>query len=128
MAAIATMRRGVARTAVLALLAAASLAAADDAAAQEGPRLGEYKLRQGTGEVWTGTIVLKGDGVYELYDMPTRNFRGRGNYRYDAAAARVRWLSGINYEMGRGGTFTVQQGGRIHRITMGVVTYAINGE
>lgn len=95
-----------------------------------GPRTGEYKIVQvalTTGSV-TGAIVLKADGTYELYDMPARSFRSRGNYRYDAAQNRVVWLSGVNHEMGRGGTFSVEQSGRVHRIAMGPRVYAINGD
>jgi hypothetical protein len=92
--------------------------------------MGEYKLVQvalTTGSV-TGLIVLRADGTYELYDMPARSLRSRGNYRYDAAQKRVFWLSGVNYEMGRGGTFSAEQGGRVHRIAMGPRVYAISGE
>ena len=118
------------RAAVCAAIAMVTLAGIASAVqAQEGPRLGEYKLVQvalTTGSV-TGLIVLRGDGTYELYDMP-RTLRSRGNYRYDPAQKRVVWLSGVNYEMGRGGTFSVEQGGRVHRIAMGPRTYAINGD
>lgn len=118
------------RAAMIAAVASMALAGlAPSAEAQEAPRLGEYKLVQvalTTGSV-TGLIVLRGDGTYELYDMP-RTLRSRGNYRYDPAQKRVLWLSGVNYEMGRGGTFSVEQGGRVHRIAMGPRTYAINGD
>ena len=110
-------------------LAAATLAVVAPAQDQS-PRMGEYKLVQvalTTGSV-TGLIVLRADGTYELYDMPARSLRSRGNYRYDPAQKRVVWLSGVNYEMGRGGTFSAEQGGRVHRIAMGPRTYAINGE
>ena len=126
MTAFATMRRGFGRALMAALFAGLALAGADPAAAQDGPRMGEYQLRQGNGEVWTGNIVLRGDGTYELYDMPTRHFRGKGGYRYDAAASRVVWLSGINKDMGRGGTFSAEKGGRAHIIRLGTNTYAIN--
>ena len=92
--------------------------------------MGEYKLVQvalTTGSV-TGLIVLRADGTDELYDMPARNFRSRGTYRYDPVQKRVFWLSGVNYEMGRGGTFSVEEGGRVHRIAMGPRAYAINGD
>ena len=104
----------------------AAMASAQD----QGPRMGEYKLVQvalTTGTV-TGLIVLRADGTYELYDMPARSLRSRGNYRYDPAQKRVFWLSGVNYEMGRGGTFSAEQGGRVHRIAMGPRVYAINGD
>lgn len=107
----------------------AALAVVAPAQDQE-PRMGEYKLVQvalTTGSV-TGLIVLRADGTYELYDMPARNFRSRGTYRYDPVQKRVFWLSGVNYEMGRGGTFSVEEGGRVHRIAMGPRAYAINGD
>lgn len=115
---------------MLAISAAACLAAPERAAAQDGPRMGEYKLVQvalTTGSV-SGLIVLRADGSYELHDMPARSFRGRGTYRYDAGAKRVVWLSGINQEMGRGGTFSTERGGQVHRIALGPRTYAINGD
>jgi len=119
-------RRAFLRSAALAAVIFALPASAQDA----GPRMGEYKIVQvalTTGSV-TGLIVLRADGTYELYDMPARSFRSRGNYRYDPAQKRVAWLSGVNHEMGRGGTFSVEQGGRVHRIAMGPRVYAINGD
>jgi hypothetical protein len=74
-----------------------------------------------------GYMALKEGGVYELYHAD-RSLRGRGTYRYDPAQKRVFWLSGVNYEMGRGGTFTAEQGGKVHRILWGPKAYAINGE
>ena len=123
-----TSRRAALRTMLIAVALAAGSAAR--AEAQDGPRLGEYKvvLVQLTSGTVTSQLVLQPGGVYEVYDMPARTLRSRGNYRYDPAARRMIWLSGLNYEMGRGGTFTVEAGGRVHRILMGPKVYAINGD
>jgi hypothetical protein len=85
-------------------------------------------LVQGTSGTVSSLLVLEAGGVYEIYDMPGRTLRGSGTYRYDAAQRRVLWLTGHNYEMGRGGTFTVEEGGRVHGILMGQRVYAISGE
>jgi hypothetical protein len=123
-----TPRRAALGTMLLALVLAVGLS--PSAEAQEGPRLGAYKvvLVQLTSGVSTSQLVLQAGGAYEVYDMPARSLRSRGTYRYDAAARRVIWLSGLNHEMGRGGTFTVEEGGRVHRILMGPKVYAINGD
>lgn len=99
-------------------------------AQEAGPRLGTYKivLVQLTSGTVSSLLVLKDGGVYEVHDMPGQSLRSRGNYRYDSAQRRVIWLSGLNYEMGRGGTFKVEQGGRVHRIQLGSKAYAISGE
>ena len=121
-------RRVALRTMLFAIVMAAGLA--PRAEAQDGPRMGAYKVvlvQLPTGTV-TSLLVLQPGGVYEVYDMPARTLRSRGNYRYDAAARRMIWLSGLNHEMGRGGTFTVEEGGRVHRILMGPKVYAISGD
>jgi hypothetical protein len=105
------------------LAVASSTALAQDA----GPRLGTYAILQATGTSSNivGQLVLKAGGIYEVYDMLGTELRSSGKYRYDADQKRVAWLDGINYEMGRGGTFSVQEGGK-HRIMLGSKTYAIN--
>jgi hypothetical protein len=119
---------GLARLAVLAVLLLYTMggwAAAPRAQADDGPRLGEYELL--IDDVRHHYMVLKPGGVYEIYYASNREFRGRGTYRYDAAAKRVVWLSGLNYEMGRGGTFETGEGGRIHRIRLSPSSMAVNG-
>jgi hypothetical protein len=95
-----------------------------------GPRPGTYKIvlvQLTTGTV-TSHLVLRADGTYQVFDLNSKEPRGSGTWRYDAAARRVFWLTGLNNEMGRGGAFTVEHGGRIHRISMGRQVYAINGD
>jgi hypothetical protein len=117
----------------LALAAVGLLAAGPvpgQAQSAAGPRAGTYKIilvQLTTGTV-TSTLVLRADGTYQVFDLNSKEPRGSGKWRYDAAAQRVFWLSGINHEMGRGGAFTVEHGGRIHRISMGRQVYAINGD
>lgn len=108
-------------------LVAGAFFAGTPAVAQDAPRLGTYKIVS----VVTGTttqLVLRDGGVYEIYNFPTNEFRGRGTYRFDPAARRVIWLSGINHEMGRGGTFLIEDGGTVHRIVLGQAVSAINGK
>ena len=115
-------------------LAAIGLLAAGPVSGQAqstaGPRPGTYKviLVQLTTGTVTSTLVLRADGTYQVFDLNSKEPRGGGTWRYDAAARRVFWLTGPNYEMGRGGAFTVEHGGRIHRISMGRQVYAINGD
>ena len=95
-----------------------------------GPRPGTYKIvlvQLTTGTV-TSHLLLRADGTYQVFDLNSKEPRGSGTWRYDAAAQRVFWLTGLNHEMGRGGAFTVEHGGRVHRISMGRQVYAINGD
>ena len=95
-----------------------------------GPRPGTYKIvlvQLTTGTV-TSHLVLRADGTYQVFDLDSKEPRGTGTWRYDAGAQRVFWLTGLNREMGRGGSFTVEHGGRVHRISMGRQVYAINGD
>ncbi len=110
------------------LLAAAHMPVRAQGAA--GPRPGTYKIvlvQLTTGTV-TSHLELRADGTYQVFDLGSKEPRGSGTWRYDAAAQRVFWLSGLNRELGRGGAFTVEHGGRIHRISMGRQVYAINGD
>ena len=114
--------------AAVALLAAGHVPAQAQSAA--GPRPGTYKIilvQLTTGTVMS-TLVLRADGTYQVFEVNSKELRGSGTWRYDAAAQRVFWLTGLNHEMGRGGAFTVENGGRVHRISMGRQVYAINGD
>jgi len=126
--AIGQARRALLRGAALGLL---GFAAIGPALAQggSGPRLGTYKVvlvQLTTGSI-TNYLVLKEGGQYDVRELSGALYRS-GTYRYDEANRRVIWLSGLNYEMGRGGTFTVEEGGRVHRILMGPKVYAISGD
>lgn len=117
------------RRMALALLAAAVWPATAIAQSNEGPRPGRYRvyLVQFTTRTYTQDIVLHPDGRYEIFH-PSGNLYGSGRYEYEAAQQRVRWLSGPNQELGRGGSFSIREGGRVHYILMGRFVYAINGE
>ena len=97
--------------------------------ADDGPRAGRYKvyLVQLTTASYAYDLVLLDGGQYEVREFDD-SVRSRGEYSYNASESRVRWLSGLNYEMGRGGTFSIREGGTIHYILMGPKVYAINGE
>ena len=99
------------------------------ARAEEGPRTGRYKvyLVELTTPSYVYDMVLLDGGHYEIRELDDL-VRSRGEYTFDPTASWVRWLSGLNYDMGRGGTFSIREGGRIHYILMGTKVYAINGE
>ncbi len=107
-------------------IAAGAMMAAWTARADSGPRPGVYKvyLVQFTNASYVYDLVLKEDGRYEVREFDD-TLKSSGEYRYDAAQQRVRWLSGLNYEMGRGGSFSIKENGA-HYILMGQKVYAIN--
>ena len=76
--------------------------------------LGEHSVSQ--------YMIIRPGGIYEIYYYPTKEFRGRGTYEWDPVNAKVRWLSGINYEMGRGGSVDSDKGKDL--IILGTRTYA----
>lgn len=94
-----------------------------------GPRPGVYRvyLVPFTDATYVYDLILMEDGQYEVREFDN-SLKSSGEYTYDAAGSRVRWLSGLNYEMGRGGSFEAREGGAIHYIRMGTKVYAINGE
>ncbi|RJF86289.1 hypothetical protein D3874_03955 [Oleomonas cavernae] len=98
------------------------------ARAEEGPRTGRYKvyLVQLTTASYVYDLILLDGGRYEVREFDN-SLKSQGEYRYEPAEQRVRWLSGLNYDMGRGGTFSVKESGA-HYILMGSKVYAINGE
>jgi hypothetical protein len=60
----------------------------------------------------TSYMILRADGNYEVYEKATKALRSRGTYTYEpgkeglaGSEGRVRWKSGLNYEMGRGGSY-----------------------
>ena len=91
------------------------------ARAGDGPPMGRYEIRLHTyvakaGHMQpysiTSHLVLRADGTYEIYDLPGKALRSRGTYVYEAGTAGapgslgvIRWKSGLNHEMGRGGSY-----------------------
>ena len=111
------------------LAVAATMSASTAVRADEGPRLGIYKLCQAilTSTSCASQMALKEGWRYEVM-WEDGTVRSQGEYSYDPGEQRVRWLTGLNYEMGRGGSFSIREGGRIHYILMGSKSYAINGD
>ena len=105
----------------LALAALALAIACGAAQAADGPPAGRYEIRTGfapptkdnpKGYDVLSYIILRADGSYELYYTEKNELRGRGTYTFEPGNAGaqgsvgiVRWKSGINYEMGRGGSY-----------------------
>jgi hypothetical protein len=118
------MARAMALLAAVLILASSSLARADD-----GPRLGAYRvyLVPFTDATYVYDLLLLPEGKYEVREFDN-SLKSSGEYAYDESQSRVRWLSGVNYEMGRGGSFEIREGGALHYIRMGTKVYAINGE
>lgn len=120
------------RSAVVRAVAAVALLMATTifcgASAEEGPRAGRYKvyLVQLTTASYVYDLVLLDGGRYEVREFDN-SLKSQGEYRYEPAEQRIRWLSGLNYDMGRGGTFSIKENGA-HYILMGSKVYAINGE
>lgn len=113
-------RLGSARAIMLALFTLVLAVAAGVGQAADGPSAGRYEIRtyyaasddpsRAYGVV--SYMILRADGSYELYDSKSNELRSRGTYAFEpgnAGAAgsvgRVRWKSGINYDMGRGGSY-----------------------
>jgi hypothetical protein len=115
--------RAVAMTAVLLVTVAFGAARAE-----EGPRAGRYKvyLVQLTTASYVYDLILLDGSHYEVREFDN-SLKSQGEYRYEPAEQRVRWLSGLNYDMGRGGSFSIKEGGA-HYILLGSKVYAINGE
>jgi hypothetical protein len=121
-------RRGALAHACL-LAVTVMIVASAPARADDGPRLGIYKICQAilTSTNCASQMALKEGWRYEVM-WEDGTVRSQGEYSYDPGEQRVRRLSGQNYEMGRGGSFSIREGGRIHYILMGPKTYAINGD
>ncbi|MFO0989432.1 MAG: hypothetical protein U1F37_19070 [Alphaproteobacteria bacterium] len=113
-------RLGSAGFRLLALAALAVVAVCGPAGAADGPPAGRYEIRSYTAipdspSTIYGTpsyMVLGANGSYELYDTKSNELRSRGTYAFESGTAGapgsvglVRWKSGINYEMGRGGSY-----------------------
>lgn len=88
------------------------------ALAEEGPPLGRYDIVNLTllgGELLrpgstTGYMIPREGGVYEDYDMTNNDVRSRGTYTLHPGEGRdgalwLWWRSGLNLEMGGGGSY-----------------------
>ena len=75
-----------------------------------GQSLGQIRGLWAAPHTITTAMLLKADGTYEVYWYPSKQLRSRGTYTYSPETTRFRWLSGLNYEMGRGGTYIAEEG------------------
>jgi hypothetical protein len=80
----------------------------------------------------TSYMILRADGNYEVYEKATKALRSRGTYTYEpgkeglaGSERRVRWKSGLNYEMGRGGSYFPKCMDGPHCLIIGVNAVAL---
>lgn len=109
------------RALTFALIAMLVTVSPGSARAADGPPAGRYEIRtyhspspdpsRHLYAVLT-YMLLRGDGGYEVYDAKSNELRSRGTYAFEpgnggapGSAGLVRWKSGLNYEMGRGGSY-----------------------
>ena len=124
-------------------LALAALVLASGAVhAADGPPAGRYEIRtyhaasddrsRAFGVV--SYMILRAGGSYEFYDARSNELRSRGTYAFEpgtagapGSAGLVRWKSGINYDMGRGGSYFPRNAafGCDHCIQMGSYVIAV---
>ncbi len=91
---------------------------------EKGPRLGRYKVTFRTS--YLTYFDLLPAGKYKVYHVSNDKLHGEGEYTFDDKEQKVRWLSGPHQEVGYGGTFKVEDGGRKHVIRMSSSSIAAN--
>jgi len=91
------------------------------------PRNGKYVIYSygavGNPAIFLGYFVLA-DGSYKAF-LPGDKVHGEGKYSYDKSKHEVTWLSGP-YAGAYGGTFTVENGGKRHKLRLKSTTVATN--
>lgn len=91
------------------------------------PRDGKYMIYSfgavGNAPLFLGYFVLA-DGSYKAF-LPGDKVHGEGKYSYDKTKHEVTWLSGP-YVGAYGGTFTVESGGKRHKLRLKSTTVATN--
>lgn len=91
------------------------------------PRNGKYMIYSygavGNPAILLGYFVLA-DGSYKAF-LPDDKVHGEGKYSYDKSKHEVKWLSGP-YAGAYGGTFTVESGGKRHKLRLMSTTVATN--
>ncbi len=108
--------------------AGAAAAAGVAATRAAGPRLGRYRVLSfgaGGSAIALGAVELLAGGHYRA-TLPGGRAAGEGRWRYDAATASVRWLSGPYRDDGWGGAFTVEREGKTHQLRLRGGTVAVN--
>jgi len=95
--------------------------------AVDAPRAGTYRILSygatNRPPLVLGSVVL-GAGAYKAY-LNGGKLEGEGRYSFDAAKQQVTWESGP-YKGVWGGTFTVDNGGKTHKIRLRSTTIAVN--
>jgi hypothetical protein len=93
-----------------------------------GPRNGKYTISSfgavGNTALYLGYFVLT-DGSYKAY-LPGDKIQGEGKYSYDKTKHEVTWVSGP-YAGVWGGAFTIEEGGKRHKLRLRSTTVATNG-
>lgn len=111
---------------ILVVVGMHGLAQADDAD-DRGPRNGKYMISSfgavGSTAIFLGYFVLE-DGSYKAF-LPGDKLQGEGKYSYDKTKHEVTWTSGP-YAGVWGGAFTVEQGGKRHKLRLRSTTVATN--
>lgn len=106
------------RTLLSILLLSTGLAAS---AATE-PTLGKYNIQSfgapGNPPLYLGHFALLKGGKYKVSRTSKEDYYGSGSYHFDAAHAKVVWDSGPFKDDGWGGAFTVERGGKTHKIRL----------
>ena len=91
------------------------------------PRNGKYMISSfgapGNPPILLGYFVLA-DGSYKAF-LPGDKVHGEGKYSYDKSKHEVTWLSGP-YAGAYGGTFTVENSGKRHKLRLKSTTVATN--
>ena len=95
----------------------------DTAAA--GVRLGRYNIAVGSSTAFDGYVVLTSARDYELF-LHGGKSGGRGEYTFDPAGSRIRWISGPLTDPRWDGTQQVESAGATVKIRIGARTVATN--
>ena len=98
---------------------------ADPSTAANGLRLGRYNITVGSSSAFDGYFVLTSAQDYELF-LPGGTGGGRGQYTFDPAGSRIRWISGPLTDPRWDGTQQVESTGAMVKIRIGARTVATN--
>lgn len=94
------------------------------------PRAGKYNITAygavGRPPLFLGHIDLQAGGKYRISRKSSGDYYGEGTYSFDAATNSVKWLSGPCKDDNWSGTFTIDRGGKTHKIRLRSTTIATN--
>ena len=94
-------------------------------AAAAGLVFGRYNITVGSANAFDGYLMLTSASDYELF-LPSGKSAGRGQYSFDRAASRIRWISGPLTDSRWDGTQHVESAGAVVKIRIGARTVATN--